>query len=51
VCDVQVPLAKSSSSWCALTVAGAEEWLDELGELELVSYKQYDYKQCNTTCI
>ena len=36
--DVQlVPLAKSSSSCCALTAAGAEEELDELGELELVS--------------
>lgn len=37
LCDVQVPLAKSSSSCCALTAAGAEEGLDELGELELVS--------------
>ena len=37
LCDVQVPLAKSSSSFCALTPAEAEEGLDELGELELVS--------------
>jgi len=35
LCDIQVPLAKSSSSCCALTAAGADEWL---GELELVSY-------------
>lgn len=46
--DIQVPLAKSSSSWCALTAAGADEWL---GELELVSYisNRYNYKQW--TCV
>lgn len=45
LCDIQVPLAKSSSSCFALTAAGADEWL---GELELVSYIiqcRYNYKQ------